>query len=222
MKCWFDNLSCLWRTNKLIFPCFLQPWCFYLLPPSEMVLNISRPNFLHCYIAKFKARNLRKKLLAMEQKQTQYNVVFIMSFYNIEGYTLLSRDAVIETIQYGCQQVYKLKSKAYFWFWYTVQTANTSSYQILGSSAFFMNDIIEARKTGVNSLEIGRFLCILFQYSEVPKNSFRNVKLSCLRTALLPMEVLVHHTMLAGPPGNKINFPFPLFVKNASEVLHQI
>ena len=52
----------------------------------------------------------------MEQKQTQYNVVFIMSFYNIEGYTLLSRDAVIETIQYGCQQVYKLKSKAYFWF----------------------------------------------------------------------------------------------------------
>ena len=40
----------------------------------------------------------------MEQKQTQYNVVFIMSFYNIEGYTLLSRDAVIETIQYGCQQ----------------------------------------------------------------------------------------------------------------------
>ena len=90
-----------------------------------------------------------------------------------------------------------------------MQTANTSSYQILGSSAFFMNDIIEARKTGVNSLEIGRFLCILFQYSEVPKNSFRNVKLSCLRTALLPMEVLVHHTTLAGPPVSQMNFPFP-------------
>ena len=72
-----------------------------------------------------------------------------------------------------------------------------------------MNDIIEARKTGVNSLEIGRFLCILFQYSEVPKNSFRNVKLSCLRTALLPMEVLVHHTTLAGPPVSQMNFPFP-------------
>ena len=52
----------------------------------------------------------------MEQKQTQYNVVFIMSFYNIEGNTLFPRDAVIGTIQYSCQQVYKLKSKAYFWF----------------------------------------------------------------------------------------------------------
>jgi len=132
MKCWFDNLSCLWRTNKLLVPFFLHPrWFWESIGQISCTVTLPNLNLRKKLLAKSKLSPMSslscyiitlKKIVRMKPRRSQvylcFETIITTRCSHCSGLT-------IAVIQYCCQLVYKLKSKAYFGFGPQMHSANT-------------------------------------------------------------------------------------------------